>query len=566
MLGAMLQFSTDPEVAEQQMQAIIFYLTTFGYIDGDFDDSEKDFVRGYIRKLVRQRVKTGMPDADEATRTDLVDRFTVHFYEVFEGIDRSVHELFTEAVASDEDQDAFIHAKLKLRCFEIFEGFDRVNQELLLEAMDELIEADGEVHPAEVKFRNELIELFESDLGVDLVEDSGVLPRMSITEGLSPVATQATHPFFDQFEIHYSAEKDLLMQQVSADLRLIDEAIERIEEQRRAGQGKLEGKATVADLTGEQPFLDGHVYAHPTVPGASYELTVLGDLHGCYSCLKGAVMQSDFFEKVKAYRVDPKSVPKPILVLLGDYIDRGIFSMNGVLRSVMQLFVSAPEHVYVLRGNHEYYVEYKGEVYGGVKPAEAINTLKPHVPTEVFQRYMRLFDTLPNMLLFGDTLFVHAGIPRDRLVKERWQDLSTLNDWDIRFQMMWSDPSTADVIPAALQDQSARFPFGRLQAAAFLKRLGCHTLIRGHEKVDAGFVMNFDDDNVALGTLFSAGGSDNDDLPPESSYRTVTPKALTVSWKAGALEIAPWVIDYKSYNDPERNGFYRARRELEHRG
>ena len=38
----MLTFSTDPAVAERQMEALIFSLTTFGYIDGDFDDAEKD--------------------------------------------------------------------------------------------------------------------------------------------------------------------------------------------------------------------------------------------------------------------------------------------------------------------------------------------------------------------------------------------------------------------------------------------------------------------------------------------------------------------------------------------
>ena len=34
----------------------------------------------------------------------------------------------------------------------------------------------------------------------------------------------------------------------------------------------------------------------------------------------------------------------------------------------MQLYLSAPDHVYVLRGNHEYYIEYNGRIYGGVKP------------------------------------------------------------------------------------------------------------------------------------------------------------------------------------------------------
>ena len=38
------------------------------------------------------------------------------------------------------------------------------------------------------------------------------------------------------------------------------------------------------------------------------------------------------------------SQPFPLLVLLGDYIDRGLFSLNGVLRTALQLFVTAPEH------------------------------------------------------------------------------------------------------------------------------------------------------------------------------------------------------------------------------
>jgi len=321
----------------------------------------------------------------------------------------------------------------------------------------------------------------------------------------------------------------------------------------------------VQELSGEAPFLDEHVYVHPAEPGKSYELTVLGDLHGCYSNLKAAVMQARFFEKVAAYKQDPKSQPKPLLVLLGDYIDRGIFSMNGVLRTVLQMFVTAPDHVFVLRGNHEYYLEYKGQIFGGVRPAEAINTLKPHVPIEVFRHYMKLFEALPNMLLFDRTLFVHAGIPRDKLIKERWKDLSTLNDEDIRFQMMWSDPSTADVIPADLQEQSARFPFGKLQAAAFLQRIGCHTLVRGHEKVEEGFRRSIDEDNALLITLFSAGGEDNDDLPTESSYRSVTPMAMTMTWNDGEVSITPWRIDWKRYNDPERNAFFKAPPELEHR-
>ena len=58
----MLTFSTNPDVAEQQMNAIIFYLTAFGYIDGQFDFTEKTFVRIYIRQLVTARAQTAMPE------------------------------------------------------------------------------------------------------------------------------------------------------------------------------------------------------------------------------------------------------------------------------------------------------------------------------------------------------------------------------------------------------------------------------------------------------------------------------------------------------------------------
>lgn len=162
---------------------------------------------------------------------------------------------------------------------------------------------------------------------------------------------------------------------------------------------------------------------------------------------------------------------------------------------------------------------------------------------------------------------MHGGIPRDRLLKERWRDLSTLNDPDLRFQMMWSDPSAADIVPADLQEKSARFAFGKLQLRAFLQRIGCHTLIRGHEKTNAGFDATYDaDDKARLYTLFSAGGRDNDDLPADSSYRSVTPMALTIQLAPdGAVKVTPWAPDYRAYNDPERNAFFQAPPEIAHR-
>lgn len=560
----MLKFSDDPDRAEQEMNAIIFYLVTFGYIDGDFDASEKQFVRGYIEKLIDTRARLAMPDAEEVVRKEIVTKYTRHFHEVFEGIDLNVKELFTESVSTDEDPTAFVHGRLKSKCFEIFKSFDRAGQDQLMSSIDDLLMADGEAHPAEVEFRAELAGLLDADLAIELEPDQPVPShRSSIAPVTNVPRSEENHVFFEPMEQHFSKDRERILAQVERDRSLIDRCMQVLAEQRKAGEGKLAGKQKVDELEGA--FLDGHVYVRRPTPNQKHEILVLGDLHGCYSVLKAALMQSRFFEKVDAYRKDPVENPYPILVLLGDYIDRGLFSLNGVLRLVMQLLVTAPDHVVVLRGNHEYYIEYQGNMYGGVKPAEAINTLKPHLSIDVFRHYRELFEALPNVYLFDRLFFVHGGIAKDRLLKERYKDLSSLNDSDIRFQMMWSDPSAADVIPADLQDKASRFMFGRMQFRAFMQKVGTNTMIRGHEKVNAGYHVQYDDDRGRLVTLFSAGGAHNGDLPAESTYRSVTPMALTIHHDGTDARIVPWAPDFTSYNDPERNAFFKLPPEIEHR-
>ncbi|MEO8704009.1 MAG: metallophosphoesterase family protein [Kofleriaceae bacterium] len=561
----MLTFSANPDVAEQQMNAIIFYLTAFGYIDGDFDFTEKTFVRIYIRQLVTARAKAAMPDADPKMRDEVVGKFVSHFHEVFEQIDRSVKDLFDEAVADGENVEKFVYAKLKLRSYEIFQSFERENQHELLATVDELIYADGQAHPAEEKFRKELEALLDnsSPLAASDIEILKDANKVAIG-GAAAVRTRLEdHPFFTNFEQHYSANPERIRQQAATDLDLMKRFTAKLEQQRTAGTNRLAGKKSIAELIGEKPFLDGHVYVHPAEPDRVYELTVLGDLHGCYSCLKGALLQADFFAKLEAWKLD-RSKPEPKLILLGDYIDRGRFSYNGVLRAVMQLFLAAPDHVFPLRGNHEYYIEYRGRIYGGVKPAEAINTLTGYMPSEVFTEYMHMFEALPNMLFFDDLMFVHAGIPRDVDIKAKLGDLSGLNDPDIRFQMLWSDPSSADYIPDDLQAQNARFPFGRLQFEAFMQKVGCTMMVRGHEKVDSGFRPMYGE-HTSLISLFSAGGADNADLPEDSSYRSVTPMAATIRLENGTAHVTPWLIDYQRFNDPKRNRFFASPPEIEHK-
>lgn len=555
----MLDLSPDPEIAREQLRGLIFYLATFSYIDGDFDPQEMAFVKQTIRKVIEHRVDAAGLGNDPGKRQELVDSLTTSYERVFAAAQNEVAQLLAETVAESEQRETFVSCRLKQRCFEILGALPEKLRHQMLATVDDLVMADGQAHAAEVSFRQELVELFEEAPALEL--ESNKIPRKVVLEPASTLAhTPTTHRFFDQLEANYTQDPARRRAQLAFDRQLIDQTLRVLAQQRAAGQGKLAGKSKVDQLADEEPFLDEFVYSLPPRSGHPIELIVLGDTHGCYSCLKAALIQSRFFDKLAAYRADPTSTPDPKLVLLGDYIDRGRYSFEGVLRLALSLFLNAPEHVYILRGNHELFVEHQGDIHSAVRPAEAIEGLRRlQSEREHLEALMHLFNALPVMLLFGRLLLVHGGIPRDRLIKEKLKGLSDLNDPTIRFQMMWSDPSSTDVIPRSLQEATYRFGFGRLQCSSFLDRLGCHTLIRGHDQVEEGFRIAFDDEECLAATLFSAGGSSNGDLPESSRYRTVDPKALSIYTEGGLddlIRLYPWSLDYASYNQPELNRFY----------
>ena len=75
---------------------------------------------------------------------------------MIDGIDHEIRAHFTESVAEGESAAEFVRPKLKLRCFELFGRIDEENRAALLATVDELMHADGVVHPSEQHFRDEL--------------------------------------------------------------------------------------------------------------------------------------------------------------------------------------------------------------------------------------------------------------------------------------------------------------------------------------------------------------------------------------------------------------------------
>ena len=101
----MITFSSDPQTAEQQMRAVIFYLTAFGYIDGELDAAEKRYVRDFAGKLVIDRARA----AGARRVTFLGGEATIHkgFHEA---VARAVALGFEEIVNAMVDADLAIAA------------------------------------------------------------------------------------------------------------------------------------------------------------------------------------------------------------------------------------------------------------------------------------------------------------------------------------------------------------------------------------------------------------------------------------------------------------------------
>jgi diadenosine tetraphosphatase ApaH/serine/threonine PP2A family protein phosphatase len=226
-----------------------------------------------------------------------------------------------------------------------------------------------------------------------------------------------------------------------------------------------------------------HEPATLTLAGPHY---IVGDIHGNVDALIRIFGHFGF-------------PPSSKYLFLGDYIDRGRNSCEVIL-VLYGLKLLFPDHIYLLRGNHEFFG--MSDLYGFRRECEF------RLSRAVYERIVRSFDSLPIAARIGGNYCVHGGISPKLMTEEAIANVEKLSQTENFLEspscdLLWSDPCAA-VAEFEKSPRGCGVLFGKEAVVRFLTACpGAFRVIRSHESCRAGFNWPFSEGGPVL-TVFSS--------------------------------------------------------------
>lgn len=223
------------------------------------------------------------------------------------------------------------------------------------------------------------------------------------------------------------------------------------------------------------------------------EAFVVGDVHGDLESLMIVLKDSGFMKKTRKDK-------DTILIFLGDYGDRGLYSPE-VYYIILKLKELFPKHVVLMRGNHEGPDDLLAQPHD--LPAHLQRKFGDAAP-HIYIKIRGLFNYLYNAVLIDERyVLLHGGVPSQASTIE---DLAFAHEKHPREthleEILWSDPREGmrGTYPSP---RGAGRLFGEDVTDKLLKMLNVKVLIRGHEPAGEGFKINH---GGKILTLFSRRG------------------------------------------------------------
>lgn len=233
----------------------------------------------------------------------------------------------------------------------------------------------------------------------------------------------------------------------------------------------------ICEKTKEVLMLESNV-VHVAAP-----VTVVGDIHG------------QFYDLIEIFRIGGYP-PHTNYLFLGDYVDRGLFSVETIsLLTCLKL--RYPHRVQLVRGNHE--SRAVTQSYGFYTEC-----VRKYGSSSVWTYFTDMFDYLTLSVVIEDRIFcVHGGLSPtihsiDQIkVVDRFREIPHEG---AMADLVWSDPDS-EKEDFAISPRGAGYTFGSGVVRKFLATNDMHHILRAHQLCMEGFTVLFDN---RLSTVWSA--------------------------------------------------------------